>query len=146
MKTLRQNTRRSKASGFTLIEIMLVLAIIALLMGVGIYKLAGVTDKGKMTRVKSDINTLMTALRSYEIGAGSFPTTNQGLRALVENPGNVRNWSASLDEPLYDPWQNEYGYRYPPTKNKGSKPDIFSRGPDGQEGTADDIGNWPEGS
>jgi general secretion pathway protein G len=146
MKTLRKNTRRAAAPGFTLIEIMLVLAIIALLMGVGIWKLAGVTDRGKETRVKADLGALMTALVQYQITAGSYPSTEQGLAALVNKPAGVRNWSPALDEPMYDPWQNEYGYRYPPTKNRNGKPDIFSRGPDGLENSADDIGNWPTDS
>ena len=147
MKTLHTNPRRRAASGFTLIEIMLVLAIIALLMGVGIWKLAGVTDRGKETRVKADIGALMTALVQYQIDAGSYPSTEQGLRALVEKPAGIRNWSPALDEPMFDPWQNEYGYRYPPTKNPNKgKPDIFSKGPDGLENTADDIGNWPDGN
>jgi general secretion pathway protein G len=144
MKTSLHTTKhlRRSSAAFTLIEIMLVLAIIALLMGVGIYKLSGVTDKGKQTKVKSDINTIMIALRSYEIDAGSFPPTQPGLSVLVENPGNVKNWTRSLDEALLDPWKNEYGYRYPAKKNQTGKPDIFSRGPDGQEDTEDDIGNW----
>jgi general secretion pathway protein G len=121
---------------------MLVLAIIAMLMGVGIWKLAGVTDKGRETRVKGDIQVIMMALRKYEGDAGSFPNTAQGLQALVEDPGNIRNWSPALDEPLYDPWNNEYGYRFPGKFSKTGKPDIFSRGPDGEEGTEDDIGNW----
>ena len=133
---------RRRSAGFTLIEIMLVLAIIALLMGVGIWKLAGVTDQGKKTRVKADIGVIQTALVKYQISAGSYPSTDQGLRALVENPGNVRNWEPALDEALYDPWGNEYGYRYPAKHNKKGKPDIFSKGEDGLEDTEDDIGNW----
>ena len=142
MKTQLSPKRGARRAAFTLIEIMLVLAIIALLMGVGIWKLAGVTDQGKKTRVKADIGVIRTALVRYQIDAGSYPSTEVGLRALVENPGNVKNWTPALDEPLVDPWQNEYGYRYPPKNNKPGKPDIFSKGEDGLEGTEDDIGNW----
>ena len=131
-----------RAAGFTLIEIMLVLAIIAMLMGVGIWKLTGVTDKGSEVRIKADFKAIRLGLTQYESSAGSYPNTDQGLRALVEDPGNVRNWAPALDEPLYDPWNNEYGYRFPGKFNKPGKPDIFSKGPDGEEGTEDDIGNW----
>ena len=116
--------------------------IYSLMFAVGIWKLASVTDKGRETRVKGDIQVIMMALRKYEGDAGSFPNTDQGLQALVQDPGNVRNWSPSLDEPLYDPWNNEYGYRFPGKFSEPGKPDIFSRGPDGIEGTEDDIGNW----
>lgn len=139
---ITQSPRSQRNAAFTLIEIMLVLAIIALLMGVGIWKLSDVTGKGKETRVKADLGVLQTALVSYEIDAGSKPTTQQGLRALIENPGNVRNWKPALDEKLLDPWGEEYGYRFPGEKNKNGKADIFSKGPDMTEGTEDDIGNW----
>lgn len=143
MKTQITHSQRSKRiAAFTLIEIMLVLAIIALLMGVGIWKLSGVTDQGKKTRVKADLGVLRTALVAYEIDAGSMPSTQQGLRALIENPGDVRNWKPTLDEPLLDPWGEEYGYRNPGTENKNGKADIFSKGADKTEGTEDDIGNW----
>jgi len=136
---------RAVGAGFTLIEIMLVLAIIAMLMGVGIWKLSGVLDKGKEVRINGDIGVIKTALVRYAIDAGSYPNTDQGLRALVEDPGNVRNWAPALDEALYDPWGNEYGYRFPGKFSPPGKPDIFSRGPDGQEGTEDDMGSWSSG-
>ncbi len=138
------NPKRAVAAAFTLIEIMLVLGIIALLMGVGIWKLSDVMGGGRQARVEADIGVIMTALVKYQISAGSYPSTAQGLRVLVENPGNNPNWVRALDEPLLDPWNNEYGYRYPPSKNVQGKPDIFSKGEDGVEGTEDDIGNWPK--
>ncbi len=116
--------------------------IYSIMFAAGISKLASVADKGRETRVKGDIQVIMMALRKYEGDSGSFPTTTEGLRPLVEDPGNVRNWSPALDEPIYDPWGNEYGYLFPGKFNEPGKPDIFSRGPDGIEGTEDDIGNW----
>jgi general secretion pathway protein G len=139
---------KRRSGGFTLIEIMLVLAIIALLVGAGIYKLAGVMRTGESTRVKVDLQALETALLNYRIAAGSFPTTDQGLASLMTKPGNVRNWEGPyLKSEMRDPWGQEYGYRFPPTRQTDkSSPDIFSKGPDQQEGSEDDVGNWEEAS
>ena len=79
MKTNIASNRRQLMGGFTLIEIMLVLAIIALLAGTAIYKLGGVMKTGEKARVKSDLGTIQTALLNYKISAGSYPTTEQGL-------------------------------------------------------------------
>ena len=145
MKTRHRPIRRQRlTAGFTLIEIMLVLAIIALLVGAGIYKLSGVMRTGEKTRVKTDLQALETALLNYRISAGSYPTTDQGLASLLSKPGNVRNWEGPyLKSAMRDPWDQEYGYRFPPQKMADkSQPDIFSKGPDMSENTDDDIGNW----
>ncbi len=137
------STQRHQA-GFTLVEIMLVLGIIALLVGAGIYSLGDVTSSGKRTRAKADLNTLTAALRGYEVDNTFLPTTEQGLNALVTKPSSrptPQNWVAKLKKPLLDSWGNPYHYRRPGTKDKGGF-DVFSAGPDGQPDTADDIGNW----
>lgn len=131
-------------TGFTLIEMVLVLGIVALLVGAGIFSLIGVLDTGKESRVKGDINTLSAALRAYETSNMFLPTTEQGLNALVEKPGSrpaPQNWRPFLKKSLLDPWGNPYHYRRPGTKDKGGF-DVFSAGPDGVPDTADDIGNW----
>ncbi len=148
MRTNPTTRNRRAAGAFTLIEIMLVLAIIALLVGAGIYKLSGVMRTGEKTRVKTDLQALETALLNYKIAAGSFPTTEQGLASLITKPGGVRSWEGPyLKSEMRDPWGHEYGYRFPPTRQSDkSSPDIFSKGPDQQEGTDDDIGNWEDAS
>lgn len=141
---LPKRGRRKKNGAFTLIEIVLVLAIIALLLGAAIFKLTGVFSSSQKQRVKQDLTTFKTALNIYRMNAQIFPSTEQGLNALVEKPTSGRipsSYEASLKGEQLDPWGSPYGYRFPPTRNKG-EPDIWSFGPDMIDGTEDDIGNW----
>jgi general secretion pathway protein G len=151
MNTSHQNlnTRRdllSGRSGFTLIELVLVLTLIMILMGAGIYMVnrGGVVDSAQDTRIQSDIQAIASPLQLYEARNGRLPTTEQGLMALVEKPSKQpipERWIALMDEVPSDPWKQPYKYRYPAQKSK--KPyDIYSVGKDGADGTADDIGNW----
>jgi len=143
MKHTTTHPRRS-TSGFTLVEMVLVLGIVALLVGAGIVSLTGVLDSGKKTRVKGDLTTLTSALRSYETDNMFLPTTEQGLSALLEKPTSrpaPQNWTAKLKKNLLDPWGNPYRYRRPGTKDKGGF-DVYSSGPDGVADNTDDIGNW----
>lgn len=136
--------------GFTLIELVLVLTIIAVLMGAAIFTMnkGGFFEGAADTRIKSDIDTAISmGLENYFINAGRYPTTEQGLEALVEKPTKPPipdRWHPSLDEVPLDPWKQPYKYAFP-SKHAGSKKayDIWSVGKDGQDGTADDIGNWP---
>lgn len=135
---------RPSTSGFTLVEMVLVLGIVALLVGAGIVSLTGVLDSGKKTRSKGDLNTLTAALRAYEVDNMFLPTTEQGLAALLEKPTSrpaPANWTAKLKKPLLDGWGNPYHYRRPGTKDKGGF-DVYSAGPDGIADSADDIGSW----
>jgi len=144
MKVISSHVTRRVSRGFTLVEMVLVLGIIALLVGAGIVSLVGVLDVGKENRVKADINTLSAALRAYETQNMFLPTTSQGLGALVERPSSnpaPQNWRPMLKKTLLDPWGNAYQYRRPGAKDKGGF-DVFSNGPDGQAGSQDDIGNW----
>lgn len=143
MKETSLSPRIGRAA-FTLIEMVLVLGIIALLVGSGIVYLTGVLGVGKETRVKADINTISAALRTYETQNLALPTTQQGLRALVEKPKTrpaPKSWRPFLKKTLLDPWGNEYQYATPGKKDTGGF-DLFSMGPDGKPGTEDDIGNW----
>lgn len=140
---LQRLTGRASA-GFTLVEMVLVLGIIALLVGAGIYQLTGVLDSGKEKRVKADITTLMGALSTYELSNGVLPTTQQGIMSLTEKPSSrpvPANWRPYLKKLILDPWQNPYNYRRPATKDKGPY-DVYSSGPDGIADNADDIGSW----
>lgn len=133
-----------RAAGFTLIELVLVLTIIAILAGSGIYLLSGNVDVAKETRVQGDINAIATQLQLYEARNSRMPTTEQGIEALVTKPTKEplpERWTALLEEEPKDPWGQPYKYRYPAQKSK--KPyDLYTVGKDGIEGTEDDIGNW----
>lgn len=98
-----------------------------------------------LQRAEADLHTIETNLIRYKVRCREFPTTAQGLDALVSKPTIApvpTNW-AQLSEPegIIDPWGNPYQYRFPARHNL-DKPDVWSMGPDGKPGTRDDIGNW----
>lgn len=133
----------SKRRAFSLIEIMLVLGIIAVLLGAVIKLTTGNLDAAKVQRVESDIQTITTQLRTYEMLNLFMPTSEQGLQALVTTPQSEpqpRQWRQLLTELAVDPWGQAYQYRNP-GKHNISGFDLFSFGPDKVE-SADDIGNW----
>ncbi len=128
-------------SGFSLLEMVIVLGIIAVIIGGAITVMGRVGDGAKRTRVSGDFNSIGAALRMYQTNNGRFPTTQQGLKALVEKPtGDPRpkRWVKLLDEVPLDPWQNSYGYKFPGSEDP-SMFEIISKGADGIEGTEDDI-------
>lgn len=135
---------RNQQAGYTLVEIMLVLSIIVVLMSAGIYYLMGNLEVAKSTRVKGDLETITTQLKVYQMQNMDFPTTAQGLKALVEpptTPPKPRNWVQLLKkEATIDPWGSEYQYLKPGKHNPGSF-DLWSLGPNKAN---DDkvIGNW----
>jgi len=133
-------------SGFTLLEMILVVSIIAVLLGVAINRMGGALDFGKEVRVKGDLQCVSNALRMYNAQNGFYPTTEQGLKALVVQPTSdprPRQWRCAFDDGKVprDPWDNEYNYACPGKHNANSF-DITSAGPDRQPGTVDDLGNW----
>jgi general secretion pathway protein G len=132
-------TIRTARSAFTLIELLLVMVIIAILAAVVVPRMSGNTQKAQRTRAIADISGMKTALGLFELQNGRFPNTDEGLAALVTNPGNLDHWEKDLDTdkvPM-DPWNHAYIYRNPGTN--GNEFDLLSAGPDGQEGTQDDI-------
>ena len=136
--------QRSQA-GFTLIEIMLVVVIIGILMTVAVVKFGGRTEQTQKTAARADIQAYSTALDLYELDNGQYPTTEQGLRALEGKPTappEPRNWKGYLKTPLRDdPWGKPYMYKNPGERASAGY-DLYSHGPDGVEGTEDDVTNW----
>jgi general secretion pathway protein G len=149
-KDRRQRCTRQRCTqqrGFTLIEIMVVVIIIGLLAAIIGPQVLGRVDDAKITRAHSDILAIESGLTLYKLDNFRYPTTEQGLRALVEKPAdpNVRNWKTGgyLKRLNKDPWGNDYQYASPGTH--GQEVDVYSLGADGQpggEGVNADIGNW----
>lgn len=141
------NAKRHQ-NGFTLIEIMVVVIIIGILAAIVAPNVIGRVDDANVTKAKSEIRVIDSALKFYRLDNFSYPTTEQGLRALVERPNdpNVRNWKSGgyLEggKVPVDPWGNPYQYLNPGTRGEI---DIYSFGRDGKPGGEDvdkDIGNW----
>ncbi|MDQ3623129.1 MAG: type II secretion system major pseudopilin GspG [Verrucomicrobiota bacterium] len=133
---------RSLRSGFTLLEIMMVVMIIALLAASAIYFMGDNLGIAQETRVSSDLKMLETQLLIYKNSVGFYPSAEQGIQALIVQPEpKPRGWRQLLKDMPRDPWQNEYFYVYPGRRNPNSY-DLFSAGNDRKPETADDIGNW----
>jgi general secretion pathway protein G len=137
-----------RESGFTLIEIMVVLVIIAILSALIAPQILGRVDEARVTAAAQDIQTLGTALDFYRMDNFRYPTTDQGLEALVKKPDDptVRNWRPEgylkAREVPKDPWDNEYRYIFPGSRGAY---DLYSLGADGEpdgEGHDADIGSW----
>ncbi|UUZ51292.1 type II secretion system major pseudopilin GspG [Massilia sp. B-10] len=133
--------------GFTLVEIMVVVVIIGILGALVVPKLLNRTVEARITAAKTDIAQIMQSLKLYKLDNQRYPTTEQGLKALVEKPTsgpNANGWKTGgyVDKLQNDPWGNPYQYLSPGVKGEV---DIFSLGADGQPGGTDadaDIGNW----
>jgi general secretion pathway protein G len=139
--------RKSRDAGFTLIEIMVVIAIIGILATLIVPKIMGRPDEARATAAKHDVGTLVQAFKLYRLDIGRYPTTEQGVRALVEKPTSEpvpQNWKVGgyLDSVPKDPWGNPYQYANPGTRGEI---DVYSFGADGKAGGTGndaDIGNW----
>lgn len=134
---------RRRRRGFTLIELLLVMVIIAVLAALVLPKLTGRVSTAKTDAANSQVKSLFqTALDTYELDNGAFPTTAQGLEALRTKPAEAKNWKGPYlsGEVPKDPWGNPYIYSCPGTRNKDGF-DLSSMGEDGKEGTEDDIAN-----
>lgn len=131
-------SRHHSQAGFTLIEIMVVIAIIGILATLIVPKIMGRPDEARVTAAKHDLATISQALKLYRLDIGRYPTTEQGLKALVERPSSdpvPQNWKNGgyLDRLPNDPWGNPYQYANPGTKGEV---DLFSYGADGKPGGA----------
>ena len=154
--------------GFTLTELLIVMAILVLLVSLIGPRLLGSKQKADINAVKTQIGMFQSALERYAVDMNKFPSTEEGLAALISKPGTDGSESSgdessgsesssedsggSWDGPYVkteklpaDPWGKAYAYEYPPTHNKINVPDIWSYGPDGTENTEDDIISWTGG-
>jgi general secretion pathway protein G len=134
--------------GFTLIEILVVLSIIALLAGIFMSNVGSTLTNSNISVAKLEVGqSLRTPLLSYRLQMGDYPSTEEGLAALFTAPASKADrWrgpyiAEGIKSPLLDPWGEPYQYRYPGTHNKTGY-DVWSKGPDKADGTDDDIGNW----
>jgi general secretion pathway protein G len=143
----RTRTSAASSRGFTLIEIMVVVVIMGILAALIVPKLMGRTDDARIIAAKQDIATLMQALKLYKLDNQRYPTTEQGLQALVAKPTSgpaADGWKTGgyLDKLPKDPWGYPYQYLSPGLKGEI---DVFSFGADGQPGGTGndaDIGSW----
>lgn len=143
MKTGLSSIQRKNPvpKGFTLLEIVIVLGIIAVILGGSIAVVGKLGEGAKLQRVTSDFNTISSAISTYKLNAATVPTTSQGLQALITKPASTpvpKRWTQLATEIPMDPWQQPYRYRNPGKKDTTTF-EIYSIGPDGQEGTEDDL-------
>jgi len=145
MKQLHTQLRRAAQAGFTLIELMVVLVIIGVLAALIVPNVLDRADDARVTAARTDVNNLMQALKLYRLDNQRYPTTEQGLQALIAKPTTEPvppNWKPYLEKLPNDPWGRPYQYLNPGVKGEV---DVMSYGGDGQaggEGKNADIGSW----
>lgn len=143
MKSYQSQLRRQK--GFTLIELMVVVVILAILAMVVVPNVMERPDEARLVKVKQDISAVSSALKLYKLDNFQYPTTDQGLEALVQKPSDdpmPKNWKPLLDSVPSDPWGNPYLYLSP---GENGEFDLFTYGADGVdggEGMNSTIGQW----
>jgi len=139
---MKKNTRTQQ--GFTLLEVMIVLVIIGIIAGMIVPNLMGSQDTAREQKAAIDISSLETALGMYRSQNYNYPSTEQGLEALITET-DVEPLPRRFPEGGYlkrlpkDQWGNDYQLLHP---GEHGKMDVFTMGPDGEQGTDDDIGNW----
>ena len=142
MQRINLNRKKRHAPrGMSLLEIMVVITLIGLVTAAIGVAVMGRLDEGKIKTGRNQAYEIAKSMELYKLNTGRYPTTAEGLQVLVKPPKGKPILEG--DSPPKDPWNNDYVYTIPGTKNP-SKFDVRSKGPDGQEGTDDDVGNWPE--
>jgi general secretion pathway protein G len=143
----QRSVRRFAEQGFTLIEMLVVISIIALIMALVGPRVLNFLGESKVKAAKIQIESLTSALDLYALDTGQYPSSSEGLEALMQRPGGVPSWSGPYlkgNVVPKDPWGRPYIYRVP---GQHGAYDILSYGADGQEGgtgAAADITNWTE--
>lgn len=138
---------RSRLRAFTLLEIMLVVAIISMMLAAGFLMLGDQIGTARDVRVQADLQSFDQRLKTYEAMNGFLPTTEQGLLALKEAPQSdpkPTRWHQMMEKIPQDPWGSDYVYACPGVHNPNSY-DLYSLGKDRKAGTDDDVGNWERG-
>jgi general secretion pathway protein G len=151
----RVTTSAGLRSGFTLTELLIVMAILVLLVSLVGPRVLGTKKKADINSTRTQIGLFETSLERYAIDMNVFPSTEESLQALIKPPmgeesgAEEEKVATKWDGPYLrkseiplDPWGNEYQYEYPPTHGTDDMPDIWSFGPDGEDGTEDDIVSW----
>ncbi len=131
-----------RQGGFTLIEVLVVLIILGLIAALVVPRITGRVDEAKIETTKIQLKAIKDALEQYKLDNGRYPTTEQGLKALVEKPTSPPEpprWKRYLDKVPKDGWDREFIYISPGVNNPY---ELRSAGPDGEEGTEDDIDVW----
>lgn len=145
---MNKRTTRRRRSGFTLIEVLLVLAILGVIAAMVVPQLLGQQKKAMIDTTKASIKGLEDALEIYAVHHDSeFPTSQEGLESLISQPANDDKWVGpylkSVKTLPLDAWGQPFQYEYPAQNNPpGTKPDISSAGPDKIPGNQDDVTNW----
>lgn len=149
MQVRSNKTRRQRQRGVTLVELLVVLAIMALISAIVVINVLPLRDQAAVRKTKIDINTIEAALDQYRLDMLNYPSTDEGLEALrrapadARRPENYRPGGYVKGAALLDPWGNPYQYEIP--GQHGGAFDLYSLGADGQpggEGLDADIGNW----
>lgn len=141
MKNHIKSSYYKRSAGFTLIEVMVVVVILGILAAIIVPKIMSRPEQARRVKVKQDILAIQSALDLYKLDNGMYPSTDQGLQALVNKPSTPpvpRNWKSDgyLQDVPMDPWGEAYQYL-----NDDDKLRIFSFGPKGKDGNSE-IGNW----
>ena len=152
VKTIKSNIHITESvkrinSAYTFIEIMVVVIIIAILAAIVMPKFAGRTEDARISAAQSQLSIFQTSIAAYNLDTGVYPSTGQGLKALLNKPTTAPipvNWKGPYLQTKKipnDPWKNKYHYKCPGTHNPESY-DLWSNGPSGQSGGKDNINNW----
>ena len=141
MKNYMKSINYRKNAGFTLIEIMVVVVILGIMAAIVVPKIMSRPEQARLVKVKQDILIIQSALNLYKLDNAVYPSTDQGLQALLTKPGTApvpRNWKSDgyLESSPVDPWGEAYQYI-----NDSENLKIFSYGPKGKDGSSE-IGNW----
>ncbi len=148
MQMIQAKSLRRPSGGFTLIEVMIVVVILAILAAIVVPRVMSAPGRARTTRAKADIQSISSALNMYKLDNYTYPTTQQGLKALVTKPDTPPippNWHQYLSKVPEDPWGHPYHYLFPGTHSEPF--DVWTEGPPGNNGDQSKvIGNWTTGN